>query len=436
MNDEKFPHQPPLLEEVRACDAEGLKGLYTRLLERMAALDPVLRVFANGPPDADQVLEECGRIAGRWKNPAVRPPLFGLPVGVKEIIRIAGRPLRCGSLLPADLFAGEEAALVTRLRAAGAVILDYTVSTEFAYAEAGPTCNPHDPAHTPGGSSSGSAAGVAAGFFSIGLGTQTVGSIIRPASYCGVAGFKPSFDRLPMSGIIHFSPSVDHVGLLGVNPRELAAVMAAVDPDWRSAPPPLSLRLALPVGPYLSCALPETVSRLRTKAEALAARLEQAGRSIDLVEVPCFEDMDVLRARHELLIAAEAAEVHRPWFKRYEHMYRPRTRDLLRGGLAVKPAELEAARASRFELRERLHRLMIEHGADFWISPSALGEADPGLHGTGNPIMNLPWTHAGLPALNLPPCRGARGLPLGLQLVGAFERDEEVLAVGALLWEA
>jgi Asp-tRNA(Asn)/Glu-tRNA(Gln) amidotransferase A subunit family amidase len=355
-------------------------------------------------------------------------------VGVKAMIRVAGRQIRCGSLLPADLFAGEEAVLVRNLREAGAIILGHTISAEFAYAEPGPTCNPHHCGHTPGGSSSGSAAGVAAGFFSIGLGTQTVGSIIRPASYCGVTGFKPSYERLPMDGIIPFSRSMDHPGFFGASPDEIASVMAVLDPQWRHVSLPRTLRLALPTGKYLHCALPQSASWLRIRTEAIAARLEKQGCFLELVELPCLNDIDMLRARHELLIAAEAAQVHQEWFARFAPLYRPQTAALIERGRKAPREEVEAARDSRLALRQSLHELMEEHGVDFWLSPSSVGEADTTLYGTGSPIMNLPWTYAGLPSLNLPMSRGAQGLPLGAQLVGGFGKDEEVLATGMAMW--
>ncbi|MDR2695123.1 MAG: amidase [Deltaproteobacteria bacterium] len=434
MKDAELLGQPPLIAELAGLDGAGLAQAYTRLLERIALLDPVLRVFEGGAPDMKQVLEECALLADRWPHPSRRPPLFGLPVGVKSVMRVAGRQIRCGSLLPADLFAGEEAALVSQLREAGAIILGHTASAEFAYFEPAPTCNPHHCGHTPGGSSSGSAAGVAAGFFSIGVGTQTVGSVIRPASYCGVTGFKPSYERLPLDGVIPFSRSMDHPGFFGVGPREIAAVMAALDAQWRQAALPRALRLALPTGPYLHCALPQSASWLRIRTEAVAARLEKQGCFLELVELPCLENIHELCKRHEVLIAAEAAQTHQEWFARFAPLYRPRTAELIQRGRRAAPEDVEEARASRLELRRRLHELMEEHKVDFWISPSSVGEADAALYGTGSPIMNLPWTHAGLPTLSLPLGRGAQGLPLGMQLVGGFGQDEEVLAAGAAMW--
>jgi len=430
MNNAGFLQQPPLRAELAECDGTGLARIYDRLLERIVALDPILRVFDDGSLDAARVRKDCAGIVKRWPRPDSRPPLFGLPVGVKAIIRAAGGRIRCGSLLPADIFDGEEASLVRQLREAGAIILGHTVSTEFAHFEPGPTCNPHHCGHTPGGSSSGSAAGVAAGFFSLGVGTQTVGSIIRPASYCGVTGFKPSYGRLPVDGIIPFAPSADHPGFFGVSPHEISSVMAALDPQWRQSALRRTLRLALPTGPYLHNALPQTLSRLRVHTEAVAARLEKQGCTMELVELPCLEDIDELRKRHELLIAAEAAHIHQEWFARFARLYRPRTAELIRYGREAKAQDVEAARASRLELRRRMHALMKQHEVDFWCAPSTVGEAETIHSGTGSPIMNLPWSHAGLPVLTLPLGTGAQGLPLGMQLAGGFGEDETLLAAG------
>jgi Asp-tRNA(Asn)/Glu-tRNA(Gln) amidotransferase A subunit family amidase len=227
---------------------------------------------------------------------------------------------------------------------------------------------------------------------------------------------------------------VDHPGFFAATPHELAAVMAALDPQWRQAALPRTLRLALPTGPYLQCALPQSISWLRIRAEAVAARLEKQGCFLEIVAFPCLEDIDEVRERHERLIAAEAAEVHQEWFTRFAPLYRPRTTELIRRGKLEPRENVEAARASRLELRQRLHDLMEEHKVDFWLSPASVGEADATLHGTGSPIMNLPWTHAGLPSLCLPLGLGAQGLPLGAQLVGGFGQDEEVLAAGMAMW--
>jgi len=413
----------------RAAPAD-LMARYEALLGRIAGQDPALNVFEHGSPDAERVMARVRELCALHPDPADRPPLFGVPVGVKDIFRIAGEAIRCGALLPPRLFAGPEAELVSRLRRAGAVILGRTVTTEFAYFEPGPTCNPHAPDRTPGGSSSGSAAGVAAGFFPLALGTQTVGSVIRPAAYCGVTGFKPSHGRLPVEGLVFFSRSVDHAGLFCASPEDAALTMAAVADAWTPAPAPQRPRLGVPSGPYLDQTSPEALQAFSAALAALG-RANGDAPALTVRDAPCLDDIAAIAARHGDLIAREFHGEHAAWFERYEALYRPRTAALLRQGRGLSGEVLAEGRASCADLRARLHAAMDAAGIDAWVCPSALGEADKGLLGTGSPAMNLPWTHAGLPALSIPAGTGPCGLPLGLQLVGRFGRDPELLALGA-----
>jgi Asp-tRNA(Asn)/Glu-tRNA(Gln) amidotransferase A subunit family amidase len=346
---------------------------------------------------------------------------------VKDIFRVDGFETRCGSELPPELFAGAEAKCVTTLRKAGALILGKTVTTEFAYLEPGPTRNPRNLEHTPGGSSSGSAAAVAAGFCQLALGTQTVGSTIRPAAFCGVVGFKPSFGRISMEGIIPFSVSVDHVGLFTQDVKGMALAAAVLCREWQTgrgaeAAPTLSRpALGVPGGPYLAQASPEGLTAL----ESQIARLQHAGYTVK--RLAALPDIAEIKRRHMRMIAAELAEVHKEWFAKYEALYRPRTAALIREGQSVGPQELAAGIASRQTVRAQLERLMSDHGIDLWLCPPATGPAPRGLECTGDPAMNLPWTHTGLPALTVPAGRAAKGLPLGLQLVGRFGEDERLL---------
>ncbi len=423
----------PLARFAAASEAE-LGRIYDGLFERIAKQEQALRVFEPGEPDRAKVDAQLRRLFAEYPEGSARPPLFGVPVGVKDIYRLKGEPTRCGSLLPPDLFAGKDAAIVKRLRKAGAVMLGRTATTEFAYFEPAATCNPHNPGHTPGGSSSGSAAGVAAGFFPLALGTQTVGSVIRPAAYCGITGFKPSYGRLPAEGLLFFSRSVDHVGFFCADPGEAQAVMAAVDPDWQPAPAPDRLRLGVPSGPYLEQASPDALDRFHQQLRLLGEA--GTGTPIEIVDAPCLEDMAAIAARHGALIARELADEHAAWFDRYEALYRPRTSGLIRQGRALGDDALAQGRASCAELRARLHGLLNAAGLDAFICPAATGEADAGLASTGSPAMNLPWTHAGLPALTVPAGTGTNGLPLGLQLVGRFGADPFVLAAGSALYRS
>jgi len=352
----------------------------------------------------------------------------GSALGVKDIFHVDGLPTRAGSLLPPEALAGEEAESVRRLRTAGAVVLGKTVTTELAYFEPGPTRNPRAPDRTPGGSSSGSAAAVAAGLCPLALGTQTIGSLCRPAAYCGIVAFKPTYDRVPRGGVVPLAPSLDHVGVLAADvawARRAAAILC--DGWWEAADRHRTPTLAVPVGPYLEAAEPVARHHLR----AVQRRLAGAGFAVR--EVPALLDHDEIAARHRALMAAEAARVHELWYAAYRELYRPRTAELIERGRRVSAGDEAAGLEGRDALRRELEAAMDERGIDLWLSPAATGPAPRGLASTGDPAMNLPWTHAGLPTVALPAGTTDDGLPLGVQITGRFGADEYVLAWAARL---
>ncbi len=390
---------------------------------RIEAAEPELAALL---PEADRrgrLLREAESLQERFPDPARRPALYGVLVGVKDLFAVEQFTTHAGSQLPPDLFAGPEAACVRRLREAGALILGLTVATEFAYFEPGPTRNPHNPAHTPGGSSSGSAAAVAAGYCQLALGTQTSGSVIRPAAYCGVVGFKPGYDRIETDGMIFCARSLDTIGYLTQDLAGAQMVAPLLCANWQAGQPAREKPvLGIPDGPYLAQASAEA---LRVFEENLE-RLAQAGYT--LRHVSTFADIEAITHRHQRLVCAEMAQVHAHWFGQYAILYRPRTAEAIREGQTISYPEYDLYRASPQALRAELHRLMDAQGIDLWLSPAATGTAPQGLESTGSPAMNLPWTHAGLPALTLPAGQGASGLPLGLQCVGRSQRDEDLLA--------
>ena len=399
---------------------DGLRELLDRHIALARSVDPILHVLADAI-DTDSIDDQIETLFSRFPDPSRWPPLFGVPVGIKDIFRIDGAPIRCGSLLPPVLFEGPEAACVSRLREAGAIIFAQTATTEFAYFEAAATRNPHNLAHTPGGSSSGSAAGVAAGFFPLALGTQTVGSIVRPASFCGVVGMKPSLGKIPTAGVVYFSPTVDHVGFFCRRVADIHQVMVAFDPGWSKGVVPERLRLGVPVGNYLDQAPGETLGWF----ESVVRGLEADG--VEAVRVPCLDDISEIAARHRDLIAAEFAQEQEGWFRDFAHLYRPATRNIILKGQGISRERLAETRESCLALRRELGAAMDESGLDLWICPSTLGEAPVGLGGTGSPAMNLPWTHAGLPVISLPCGKGRGGLPLGLQCIGRFGADARLV---------
>lgn len=432
-----------------------------RHIELIDKLDELERHIGRREPEVLALLPEDGRFArlrreaadllDRFTDPAVRPPLFGAVVGVKDIFNVDGFPTRAGSDLPPELFAGPEASCVTALRAAGVLVLGKTVTTQFAYFAPGPTRHPLSAAlgeiRTPGGSSSGSAAAVAAGFASLAIGTQTIGSIIRPAAFCGVVGFKPTFGRVPTDGLLHLSPSADTVGWFAASVEDVWEAAAVIVPDWKADDGRRTaddgqmnagsktvvgglssvVTLGIPEGPYLQRASAGGLAHFR----AAVQRLEDAGHAVRIV--PAMPDFDDIHRRHNDLVAYEAARTHDAWFAPYRDLYHPKTAELIERGQGISDTTYRVALAGREQLRDELHALMDAHGLDAWIAPAAVGPAPRGLESTGDPVMALPWTHAGLPAISLPAGTDDAGWPMGLQVVGRFGRDEELLALSSRL---
>jgi len=369
--------------------------------------------------------KEAKALEEKYPAGSDRPALFGVLLGVKDIFHVDGFPTTGGSQLPPEVLAGTEAASVTLLRKAGALILGKTVTTEFAYFAPGPTKNPHNPAHTPGGSSSGSAAAVGAGLCPLTFGTQTIGSVNRPAAFCGVVGYKPSYNRIDKSGVIPLSTSLDHVGLFAQTVTDIALSAPLLAEDWGDELTiPAKPVFGIPMGPYLAQAEPQGLAHY----EDVCRKIEEQGFVIKRVDL--FDNFEEIRAQHNLLMAADAARFHQPWFEKYQERYHPKTAELIRTGSTYSDEQVHNALVYRAELRSKVLHTMQEHHIDLWVTPSAPGPAPQGLESTGNPVMNLPWTNIGLPTLTIPTGTAANGLPLGTQLIAAWWKDERLLFWG------
>lgn len=374
-----------------------------------------------------RLLQQARELEEKYPAPASRPPLFGVLVGIKDLFNVDGLPTRAGSQLPAGAFTGPEAEVVSYLKTAGALILGKTVSTEFAYFKPGPTRNPVNPLHTPGGSSSGSAAAVAAGFCPLALGTQTIASVIRPAAYCGICGFKPSYGRIPLSGVFPFSQSADHVGYFCNTLAEIRFAAPFLIRDWKSRETSSPPRLGIPTGPFMEQAEPEAQDHFYAKVAELKAR------GLQVTELELFPAIAEINAQHRKLIAAEFALNHHDLYARYGELYAPESLELYAAGLQVKPSDLPALRAHQLKLRLDITRQMTEHNIDLIVSPATTSSAPCGLQSTGSPLMSLPFNHAGLPMLTLPSGFTSRQLPLGIQIVSKYFEDEYLLAAAASL---
>lgn len=389
-------------------------------LDRIAAREPTLRAFAWF--DARQALAAARAV----DRAGAGGPLGGISFGVKDVLDTADAPSQYGSPAWAGHRPRSDAACVALARRAGGVVMGKTVTTEFATRHPGPTGNPHNPRHTPGGSSSGSAAGVAAGFFQIAFGTQTAGSIVRPAAFCGAVGFKPTYGTLHRAGMKVMSESLDTIGVMARSVADCALAMSALtggdlgNPD---AKPGRAPRLALVMGPAQDMLAPETLALMERTAEAC----RRAGATVDALEIPA-----VLRTAydaHPTVMNAESAEAL-AW--EMDHA-RAQISDVLRErmdwGAAQPRAALQAARAAFAAAQAALPGWT--QGYDAILTPAAPGEAPHGLGWTGDPACNTLWTLLRGPCISVPAGTGPQGLPLGVQLAGRRGEDAQVLAWAA-----
>lgn len=407
--------------------AQTLARRIDAALARIAAQDGLLCALLPEPDRAARLHAEAQALARACPDPAQHPALFGVLVAVKDCIRVDGLETRAGSRLPPACFAGPEGGALSRLRAAGALVLGKAVTTEFTLGTPGPTRNPRDPDHTPGGSSSGSAAAVAAGYAPLALGTQTGGSIIRPAAFCGVVGFKPTWGRVPSDGLVHYAPSFDHLGWLAADIAMTLRTASVLCRGWQAAAVTAAQTGPRPV---IGIANPAMLAAVEVSARAAFERqidrLRAAGYPVQPSALP--DDPDAMRALRREQALAELAHFHRNWFATHGALYAARTQRSIRAGQAAPPERLAALRAALPAARAASDAAMTRDGVDLLALPAAPGPAPAGLASTGSSVLNQPFSFTGQPVASLPcaPLPGGH-LPLGLQLVAARGRDEALL---------
>jgi Asp-tRNA(Asn)/Glu-tRNA(Gln) amidotransferase A subunit family amidase len=366
-------------------------------------------------------------------------PLHGLPVGIKDIFDTCDMPTEDGTVLHAGRTPVHDAKAVELLRAAGAVILGKTVTTECATYQPGKTRNPHNPAHTPGGSSSGSAAAVAAGMVPLAIGSQTNGSVIRPAAFCGVYGFKPTHGLMPRTGALRLSRTLDHVGVFARTIDDIALISQALV-GWDADDPDTRPRAAIPfrdtatqeppLEPLFAFVKPPVWDR--AEAETKEAFAELAGELKDrLVEIALPPSTGEALDWHRTIMQAEMAINLEREYEQGREKLSESLRKQLESGRKVTALEYQRALARVPALISGFDE-MFERCAAF-ITPSAAGTAPKGLDATGDPSFCTIWTLCGMPALNLPLMKGANGLPLGVQLVGARNTDAQLLRTASWL---
>lgn len=383
--------------------------------------------------DRDRALEQARRADRQRKAGGPLGALHGIPVGVKDIFDTADMPTEYGTVLHAGRRPKADASVVSSLRAAGAVIMGKTVTTELAVYSPGATCNPRDAGRTPGGSSSGSAAAVAADMVPLAVGTQTNGSIIRPAAYCGVFGYKPSYGLVSRHRVLPQSSHLDHVGVFGRTVEDAALIAERIigfDDNDSSTRPGARFRLleAVQQGPSVEPRLAFVKTPVWDESdtdarEAFAGLVESLGGSVEECSLP-----DVFAGGidwHRTIFEADLARSFRSEYERGKEQLTVVLREIIERGRGVRAVDYKDALRGRELLQAALPEIFDRY--DAILTPAAPGEAPIGLESTGSPVFCTLWTLCGTPAVNLPLLRGGDGMPVGVQLVGPVGGDERLL---------
>lgn len=418
------------LREMLRLDELPISQYYARVFRNLLALNGNIKAFLRETQRQERInarLEELRRL---WPDPHNRPPLYGVPFGVKDIYGVDGLPVKAGSRLPSSVIKLPQSPIVSRFLEAGAVVLGKTVSTEFAYFQPALTRNPLNLDHTPGGSSSGSAAAVAAGICPFALGSQTIGSIIRPASYCGVVGFKPSYGRASTEGLFPFSPVMDHPGIICMEINDLDLLAPILLDEWKPEGAALPIRVGIPHPDYMSRAKAPALANFRKCLEALRTQ------GFEPLETPIFADIDALEEENQALCSRGFHDTHQELWEKYNSYYSTRSTVYFLQGSKVGPKLWKGLLSSLNARRERIADQFAASGIDLLISPSTTETAPKGLSGTGSPAMSLPFTHHGLPSLTFPCGQASNGLPYGLQIAAAPGRDEYLISAAKFMHRA
>ncbi|MFC0396857.1 amidase [Paraburkholderia rhizosphaerae] len=403
-------------------DAQACASRLEQARARADELDPQLKAFTFRPDHYDGV------------DHAAAKPLAGMPIAVKDLIATADMPTTYGSPAYAGYLPAEDAEIVSRIRALGGIVFGKTVTTEFAWRQPGPTVNPWNPLHTPGGSSSGSAAAVGAGIVPLAVGTQTLGSVIRPAAYCGVVGYKPTHGRVPTAGAHPLSQSLDHIGFFAKRVEDVALaqalfvdgkadVLASID-AWNGAFTP---RRPVSVGVIRTSLWSRADAQQQANFDQSIERLKAAG--VEPHELELRVDLPVIVDALNTILQVEAHRNIGPVAAKHPDKVSDRMKALVEAGAAVPAAKYDEARALQKELSAQSAAFV--GGYDVLVSPPATGGAPRGLDDTGDATFCAAWSFLGMPAVTIPSGRTADGMPLGLQLIGARDTDLSVLQFAA-----
>lgn len=400
-------------------------------LARIDARESVVKAWVH--LDREAALAEAARLDELGASGDFQGPLHGIPVGIKDIFDVAGMPTAAGTDAHQTYVAETDAASVARLRHAGAIVLGKTVTTAYATGDPGPTTNPWNAARTPGGSSSGSGAAVGDRMCLAALGTQTAGSVIRPCAYNGIAGIKPGHGRIDVRGVIALSWRLDHVGAMtrDVNDANLLWQVLRDDHDWReiadasmdldTLEPERPLRLWRPGGVFKERADDNMNALMDAHCEALASR------RVNIIERDLPAEFDAMFDHHMVIMDAEAATTHAENFSANAQAYPPSIRGHIENGQRISATRYLDARQHRRVLIDRMARAMMD--VDGVITPAAAGAAPEGLAHTGDRSFNAPSSYLGMPVVTYPGALDTGGMPLGIQIMGRPEREDELLKV-------
>lgn len=407
--------------------------LVESLLSQYDSLEPSLNAWVY--LDREALLADAQQKQEELEKGVNVGPLHGVPIGLKDIYYTAGIPTTACSKVYEGFVPEYDATTVTLLKNAGAIMMGKTVTTEFACMDPSPTKNPWNPAHTPGGSSSGSAVAVATRMCPAALGSQTVGSVLRPASYNGVVGFKPTFGRVSRYGVIPVSWSLDHVGWMARSVEDAALlmqVMAVADPKE-------PITVGLPADDFMAGLASHSAPRIglirrffydnsdeetRKHTDGIVDQLSRAGATIE--EIPLPDSIDTAIEDQRTIMAVEGAAFHQPMYERQSQDYQPKLREMLRQGLATDGQTYSRALERRQQFTAEMQALAGK--ADVLLTPSTPTPALPDITNTGNTMFQGPWTSCGLPVITIPSGLAASGLPFGIQLASAPFSEPKLLA--------
>jgi len=407
--------------------------LVESLLSQYDSLEPSLNAWVY--LDRKALLADAQQKQEELEKGVNVGPLHGVPIGLKDIYYTAGIPTTACSKVYEGFVPEYDATTVTLLKNAGAIMMGKTVTTEFACMDPSPTKNPWNPAHTPGGSSSGSAVAVATRMCPAALGSQTVGSVLRPASYNGVVGFKPTFGRVSRYGVIPVSWSLDHVGWMARSVEDAALlmqVMAVADPNE-------PITVGLPADDFMAGLASPSAPRIglirrffydnsdeetRKHTDGIVDQLSRAGATIE--EIPLPDSIDTAMEDQRTIMAVEGAAFHQPMYERQSQDYQPKLREMLRQGLATDGQTYSRALERRQQFTAEMQALAGK--ADVLLTPSTPTPSLPDITNTGNTMFQGPWTSCGLPVITIPSGLAASGLPFGIQLASAPFSEPKLLA--------